>query len=462
MVDPRRHLLVCFLWSFVLLLSVDGEAEVDVDPDVGRNVTELIKARGYAVETHKVTTADRYVLTMYRMPKSYDETQSGSDPAVNKPVVLLQHGLIDSSFTFVCNFRKQSLAFILADAGYDVWLANNRGNTWSREHLDYTEDDDEFWDFTWEDMGKYDLPAEIEYVLKRTKRPTLSFVGQSQGSIQAFAGFSIDQEMAKKVSYYAALTPVAWTGNMDAKIFNGMAKLHLEKLFKVFDIVEFSPKSKFIQEKLGGFTCTVLSELCDSTLSLIMSGPSSSMNTTRLPVYLSQMPAGTSVKNMAHFAQSIRENTFASYDYGCDCDRDSDISECSESECENKKVYGSFDPPAIPIGKMVYPRTGLYIGGEDSIATETDIAQLRSALPSGTIVHELTVDKYTHLDAVWAADTYEMMYKDLLVQLKKYRGVGYEPNSKSSADSAADAAETGGEADIVSEGKIFSFRSQLD
>ncbi|KAG2840073.1 hypothetical protein PC118_g1631 [Phytophthora cactorum] len=154
------------IWSLFLLLAVGfvgvaGKAEVaavDIDDDVGRNVVEIVQARGYFVETHKVVTADDYVLTMYRLPKTYVESQAGAKPAAAKPVVLLQHGLLDSSFTFVNNFRNQSLAFVLVDAGYDVWLGNNRGTTWSREHLTYTDDDDEFWEFSWEDMGSTTSP----------------------------------------------------------------------------------------------------------------------------------------------------------------------------------------------------------------------------------------------------------------------------------------------------------------
>ncbi len=41
-----------------------------------------------------------------------------------RPPVLLQHGLLESSVVFVDNGPRQSLAFALADAGFDVWMSN--------------------------------------------------------------------------------------------------------------------------------------------------------------------------------------------------------------------------------------------------------------------------------------------------------------------------------------------------
>lgn len=53
---------------------------------------------------------------------------------------------------------KNSLAFILADIGYDVWMNNSRGNRYSRNHVYLDPDSDKkFWDYSFEDNIKYKL-----------------------------------------------------------------------------------------------------------------------------------------------------------------------------------------------------------------------------------------------------------------------------------------------------------------
>jgi len=90
------------------------------EPDCFYNITQLIQSKGYVCEEHKVTTSDGYILGVYRIPRGRNSSPSATP---GRPV-LLQHGLLDAGTSWVINFPEQSLGFILADAGYDVWIGN--------------------------------------------------------------------------------------------------------------------------------------------------------------------------------------------------------------------------------------------------------------------------------------------------------------------------------------------------
>lgn len=59
------------------------------------------------------------------------------------------HGFIASAENWLLKSEK-SLAFLLADNGFDVWLGNARGNRHSRRHKTLNPDtDEEFWNFSY-------------------------------------------------------------------------------------------------------------------------------------------------------------------------------------------------------------------------------------------------------------------------------------------------------------------------
>ena len=81
------------------------------------------------------------------------------------------------------------MPLILADKGYDVWMGNNRGTEYSRgNNLSLTTKDEKYWAFTYEEMGKYDDPANIKKIKEVTGKDKIFYMGYSQGTIQMFYG----------------------------------------------------------------------------------------------------------------------------------------------------------------------------------------------------------------------------------------------------------------------------------
>ncbi|XP_011705273.1 PREDICTED: lipase 1-like, partial [Wasmannia auropunctata] len=129
---------------------------------------QMIRKAGYPAETHVIQTEDGYLLTLHRIPGDTDQ-----------PPVLLQHGLLCNSALWVISGKDKGLAFILANQGYDVWLGNFRGNVYSRTHVSLSPSDSKFWNFSFHEMGIYDLPATISYIKDTTSQPLYSYIGLS-------------------------------------------------------------------------------------------------------------------------------------------------------------------------------------------------------------------------------------------------------------------------------------------
>ena len=109
------------------------------------------------------------MLTVHRIPCGYIGCMKQGGKGLGQPV-FLQHGLLSSSADWLLSGPEKGLAFILADLGYDVWLGNARGNTYSRRHVKMTNDETAFWDFSWHEMAKYDIPAEIDFIYKNRRK----------------------------------------------------------------------------------------------------------------------------------------------------------------------------------------------------------------------------------------------------------------------------------------------------
>ena len=73
-------------------------------------------------------------------------------------------------------------------------MGNNRGNKYSREHetLDALKDSDKnkYFDYSFYELGKYDAPAQIDFVRHKTGFEKITYVGHSQGTSQMFSALA--------------------------------------------------------------------------------------------------------------------------------------------------------------------------------------------------------------------------------------------------------------------------------
>ncbi len=108
------------------------------------------------------------------------------------------------------------IAFKLADAGYEVWMANSRGTSYSLNHTKYNSDTDlEYWDFSWHEMGIYDIPAVTQRIIEVSGNDKIFYIGHSQGSTQYMVSLSELPEMNDKIIAGFLLAPVVYMGHMN-------------------------------------------------------------------------------------------------------------------------------------------------------------------------------------------------------------------------------------------------------
>lgn len=383
-------LLLSFLTMLFFLLLLSG-GTASRDPELTLPTPGLITYWGYPAETHPITTSDGYILGLHRIPNP------------GAPAVFLQHGIEDSSATWVMNDPGQSLGFMLWDAGFDVWMGNVRGNVYSKKHTKMSHKDPRFWDFTFDEYALIDLPAMLEYVIAQTGVHQVSYFGHSQGTLIGFIGFSQNETLASKVNIFGALAPVARITHVEGliKALN-LIEPEIEALTKLLGISEFS-LPLWLREAVILMLCPLRQhKLCENLLFLGCGWDTRNMNETRIPRYVGHAPAGTSTKNMIHWAQLLRDKQLQRYDYGSE---------------KNMEHYNSTSPPLYDISSLSVP-TALFSGGNDFLADPRDVVWLEGQLNPRIIVQNVFYDKYNHLDFVWGIEANRMVYDDLIKLVK--------------------------------------------
>jgi lysosomal acid lipase/cholesteryl ester hydrolase len=230
----------------------------------------------------------------------------------------MQHGILDSADCWVTNTPDVAPAFVLARAGYDVWLGNSRGNKYSKQHINPSISHYDYWNFDWGTMGMHDLPGAIDYVLKVTGKPKLAYIGHSQGTTQMFYGLAKNEDyFASRVSVFIALGPVTRLDNCKSSLlqfFSHNGALLIDTC-NTLGIYEFFP-ANYLDTGAMKLLCGVIPALCRFGVYLVADEDTSLDNADRLNVYLGHFPAGSSLKCLNHYSQLINSKQFQEFDFG--------------------------------------------------------------------------------------------------------------------------------------------------
>ena len=118
---------------------------------------------------------------------------------------------MDSADCYIMNDAKRALAFVAAKNGFDVWLGNIRGNKYSRRHLTIDPDIEskDFFNYSFTEMGTFDVTSMIDYIKELTRSKKVAFVGHSMGTtIMFYLAVRQPEWVEKSISVFVALAPI--------------------------------------------------------------------------------------------------------------------------------------------------------------------------------------------------------------------------------------------------------------
>uniref|UniRef100_A0A0E0LY57 Lipase n=1 Tax=Oryza punctata TaxID=4537 RepID=A0A0E0LY57_ORYPU len=304
---------------------------------------QLLLPLGYPCTEHTVETKDGFLLSLQHIPHGKNKAADSTGPPV-----FLQHGLFQGGDTWFINSAEQSLGYILADNGFDVWIGNVRGTRWSKGHSTFSVHDKLFWDWSWQELAEYDLSAMLGYVYTLTQSKIL-YVGHSQGTIMGLAALTMP-EIVKMISSAALLCPISYLDHVSASFVLRAVAMHLDQMLVTMGIHQLNFRSDMGVE--------IVDSLCDGE--------------------------HVDCNNLLSAITVIRKGTFAKYDYGL---------------LGNLRRYGHLRPPAFDLSSI--PESlpiWMGYGGLDALADVTDVQRTIKEL--GSTPELLYIGDYGHIDFV--------------------------------------------------------------
>lgn len=306
--------------------------------------------------------------------------------------------LQDSSDGWIANSKELNIPYQLVENGFDVWIGNNRGNFHSNKHtsLDKKKNKNDFWNFTYHQMGMKDVPAMTDYILGLTKKEKLTYIGHSRGCAQFFVLCSLNPNYCKeKFNGFVALAPAVFIG----KTKSGLSKTGLTMLAGMMNFFKMGNKGMFDDQsktaligKMVNFNGTNFPGGQEFSLRFISDTKKSKNNSERMAVYFSKYPNPSSTKDIKLFDKMFKTDEFKNY----------------EDE-NNVQDY--------PL-KSFNVKTYIKVGKEDMLVPPEGGQKLRSSLNDNIIMEYKEYDNMGHI-SFFMHDGSSTYLQDVINDVKK-------------------------------------------
>lgn len=278
-------------------------------------------------------------------------------------------------------------------------MGNSRGNDHGLKHKTLSTSSKKFWDFSWHEIGYYDLPAMIDYMLEQTNSSKTFYVGHSQGGTTGTVMLSARPEYNEKVIQAHLLAPAVFMKYFPhpVKNFANEARTFV-KPEGYFDFSRKSPLS--VMQTFNSAWCqqnSPILAMCAASV-MAMCGHNKGemeLDTKVLPNLLKHMSHFASARQVEHFLQGYQSGVFRQYDF----------------ERKNMKVYNSSTPPLYNLKNIKAP-TYVYSASCDLLVSERDIEHLREVLPN--VRSYKSFKNYNHCDFNYGKNSRSVYQNDIL------------------------------------------------
>ncbi|XP_067005697.2 lipase 1 [Anabrus simplex] len=312
-----------------------------------------------------------------------------------------------SSGLFLLKNLSFFIAYRLVDSGYDVWLGNARGNLYSRNHTTLSPEEPEFWKFSWHEMGIYDLPATIDYILNTTGQSRLFYVGHSMGGTMLHVLLSVKPEYNAKMRLVIGLAPGVFYNHFSSlPTISGIRSWPvLKELLRATERYELLPYSEPTIALLY-YLCsnsTVQMAACEMLVEETF-GKTDGLNKSEIPLLAAMALGGNSAFTTDHFVQLIKSGKFQQFDFGPE---------------ENQQRYRSSTPPEYNL-KMVTAPVAIHYGQTDKLVSDQDSINLSKVLPNVAEVRRVPSEFFNHLDFISHKRVNQLLYDHVVKSMELY------------------------------------------